>query len=84
MLGACPAAHCQYPHPPFDPAGDWGVPRGGEPKAVLWQGAPLFGAPQPATAAPQPVAAAHPEAPAQDDGDLNALLQVRGCLFKRV
>jgi hypothetical protein len=77
MLGTCAAAGCQYPHPPFDPAGDWRPPKDGKPKAVLWEGAPLVGAPQPAAAAPPPPAAA-PQPPAEDDGDLDALLQNLG------
>ena len=90
MLGSCTAASCQYPHPPFDAPGSWAPPSDSKPKAVLWEGAPLFGAPQPAVPAPQPAAPApqpvaavpQPAAPAHqapaedDDGDLSALLQV--------
>lgn len=85
MLGACTAERCNFPHPPFDPAGDWRPPKDGKPKAVLWEGAPLFGAPhpaaaipQPAAAAPQPAIAALKEAAAEEEGDLDELLQV-GC-----
>lgn len=95
MLGSCTAASCQYPHPPFDAAGNWAPPSDGKPKAVLWEGAPLFGAPQPAVPAPQPAAAVPqpaaavpqpaapaPQAPAEDDdGDLSALLQVSWLRF---
>ena len=47
MLGTCPAGPaCEWPHPPFDPSGDW-QPVPGRQKAVLWEGAPRYGATPP-------------------------------------
>jgi hypothetical protein len=53
MLGSCTEAHCDYPHPPFDAAGDWRPLPPRQTNAVLWEGAPQW-APPPLPARPAP------------------------------